>query len=186
MIMADKKKKKRRAHLDGFQKNDQGKYDYTGNVYEYEGSGGLECSLRSELLKLWGAAAVLLGSLIASGCVTAPGMDDCFYVLLPYIAALMAGISACWALCRLTSGGNPLKEYVYEASVNALPGRTLLAFFCAAVCEAGEIIYVCLHGMGEKTAGFCIISVLNVLSIVSSLVLRRSVMRMTWTKYGKT
>lgn len=182
--MADTKKKRRRTYLESFHKDQDGKYVYQGDVYTYQGNGeqGGECNLRCELRKLWGWCIVLLGSLAAAGCVTAPGMDNCFYVLLPYAAGLMGGISVCWALCRLTSGGSPLKAYVYEASVKALPARTILTALCAGVCIVGEIVFVLRQGTGEKTISFCIFLVLNVLILLTSIMLRRKIRSMQWTK----
>lgn len=183
--MAGAEKKKRRAYLDSFQKNEEGKYDYTGNVYQFEGNKDQKAELRCILRKLWGLCIVLMGSLIASGCISAPGMDNCFYVLLPYAVAFMGGISVFWALCRLTSGKNPMKEYVYEASVAKIPERVVLTVFCIGVTFAGELIYVCLQGMGKKTAGVCVFMILNLAAAVSALLIRRQIRNMTWKKYGK-
>lgn len=184
MIMADTKKKRRRAYLESFRKNEEGTYEYAGNVYEFQGTGSRENELRRELVKFWGAGLVLMGSLAAAGCISAPGMGNCFYVLLPYAAALMSGVSTLWALCRLTSGSNPLKEYVYEASVVKMPGRTVLTIFCIAMSMMGELVYICFHGIGEMTAGFCIFMVLNLLAAVCAMMMRRQILGMRWKKYG--
>lgn len=182
--MADTKKKRRRAYLESFHKGKDGKYVYQGEVYTFVGSGQQKQKqeLRSQLRNLWVCCGVMLGSLAASGCVRAPGMDNCFYVLLPYAACLIAGISVCWAMCRLTSGGNPLKAYVYEASVKALPVRTILAALSAGAGAAGEIIYVLRHGMEGKPAGFCVFLILYGFVIISSAVIRRKVLSMQWVK----
>ena len=184
MIMADTKKKKHRAYLDSFQKNEKGTYEYTGNVYQFQGTKDQENELRRELLKLWGLCTVLMGCLITAGCISAPGMDNCFYVLLPYTAALMAGISEFWALCRLTSGSDPLKEYVYESSVVKMPGRAVLTVSCIGMSMIGELVYICFHGIGEMMACFCIFVVMNFLAAASAILMRRQIQGMTWEKYG--
>ena len=178
------KKKKRRAYLDDFKVNEEGKYDYTGTVYQYEADEDPENELRRELLKLWGLGMVLMSSLIGAGCISAPGMDNCIYVLLPYAAALIAGISVFWAFCRLTSGRNPLKEYVYEASVGKLPGRTVMTIFCVVMDIVGEIVYICFHGIGEKLAGLFLFAVLNLLAAASAVLMRRRILGMNWKKTG--
>ncbi|MGN0292366.1 MAG: hypothetical protein ACI4D3_00010 [Lachnospiraceae bacterium] len=178
--MSETKKKKRRAYLDSFQKNEAGKYDYTGNNYFFEGT---DDELRCSLMKLWGLCVVLMGSLIAAGCISVPGMDNCFYVLLPYVAALMAGVSVFWALCRMTSGKNPLKEYVYEASVVKLPERAVMTVFLAVVTLIGEVIYICMHGMEGKTAGFCVFMLLESAAAGAVLVMRREIQHMNWIKH---
>ncbi len=194
--MPETKKKNRRAYLNSFRKNKEGKYDYTGNVYYFEGNdiegNGVEGNgfgengetLRSRLIKLWLPGAVLMGCLIAAGCISAPGMDNCFYVLLPYAASLMAGISMLWALGRMTAGGNPLKEYVYQASVEKLPERAAMTVFFTAAAAAGEAIYICLHGTEGKLAGFCIFMLLNFVSAGAAFMLRREIQTMKWIKHG--
>lgn len=182
--MTDTKKKRRRTYLESFHKDQDGKYVYQGDVYTYQGSGGPdgESGLRRELRKLWGWCIVLMGSLAVAGCVTAPGMDNCFYVLLPYAAGLMAGISVCWALCRLTSGGNPMKAYVYESSVTALPVRAILTALCAGLCIIGELVFVLRQGIGEKTVSFWIFLALDISVILSSLMLRKKILSMQWMR----
>ena len=179
--MSETKKKKRRAYLDSFRKNEEGTYDYTGSLYQYNGGSH---GLRRSLIKLWGLCAVLMGSLIAAGCISAPGMDNCFYVLLPYAAALMAGVSVLWALCRMTSGKNPLKEYVYEASVGKLPERAVMTAAFGAAAIIGEAVYICLHGMGGKTVGFGVFVLLDFAAAGAALVMRREILRMSWTKHN--
>lgn len=178
--MSETKKKKRRAYLDSFRKNEEGKYDYTGSIYCFEGT---DDDLRCSLMKLWGLCVVLLGSLIAAGCISAPGMDNCFYVLLPYVAALMSGISVFWALCRMTSGKNPLREYVYEASVGKLPERTVMTAFFAAVTLIGDTVYICIHGMEGKPVGFSVFMLLESAAAGAVLVMRRTIQRMNWIKH---
>ena len=58
-----------------------------------------------------------LAALAAAGMVPAPGAMQQFYVLLPYAGALVAGISAVWALARMSRGGARLRSYVYEETV---------------------------------------------------------------------
>lgn len=179
--MSEIKKKKRRAYLDSFRKNEEGNYDYTGSLYQFNGGGH---ELRCSLIKLWGLCAVLLGSLIAGGCISVPGMDNCFYVLLPYVAALMAGVSVFWALCRMTSGKNPLKEYVYEASVGKLPERAVMVVVFDAAVIIGETVYICLHGMDGKLTGFGIFVLLDFAAAGAALVMRREILGMSWTKHN--
>ena len=69
-----------------------------------------------------------------------------FYVLLPYAGALVAGISAVWALARMSRGGARLRSYVYEETVAKLPLRCLLTGVFAALAAVGECMDVFLNG----------------------------------------
>ena len=78
--------------------------------------------------------------------VPAPGAMQQFYVLLPYAGALVAGISAVWALARMSRGGARLRSYVYEETVAKLPLRCLLTGGFAALAAVGECVDVFLNG----------------------------------------
>ncbi len=69
-----------------------------------------------------------------------------FYVLLPYAGALVAGISAVWALARMSRDGARLRSYVYEETVAKLPLRCLLTGVFAALATVGECMDVFLNG----------------------------------------
>lgn len=219
--MAEEKKKKRRAYLESFQKDENGKYVYKGDAYIYKGmnnrkgtgnskgkdsinketgknrgkdsivgnggykkssSSAQENDLRRELVSLSAMGAALMVALVAAGCITAPGMDNCFYVLLPYVAGLMAGVSVCWALYRLITGGTPLKSYIYDASVKALPVRTVLVIVCSELNIVGEIVFIFRQGTDGKIFSCCFFFVINALIILLSLAIRRKILSMQWEK----
>ena len=66
--------------------------------------------------------------------------------ILPYAGALVAGISAVWALARMSRGGARLRSYVYEETVAKLPLRCLLTGVFAALAAVGECMDVFLNG----------------------------------------
>lgn len=202
--MAEKNnRKKRRAYLDSFQKNEKGNYEYHGDLYFWAGMkrparsgrqsqdehplrGGKpayeERSLRRELTLLWGLCAGMLCALIAAGCVEAPGVMNCAYVLIPYTVNLVAGISVCWGLCRLTAGGNPLRAYICEASVMQIPGRAVCTAIGAGAAAAGELIWVFRNGMEGKTVGCILFFLLEGAVFAAALVMRYRVKQMNWEK----
>ena len=59
--------------------------------------------------------------------------------ILPYAGALVAGISAVWALARMSCGGARLRSYVYEETVAKLPLRCLLTGVFAALLGAAAV-----------------------------------------------
>ncbi len=181
--MAEKKKKKRRAYLDAFQKDEKGKYEYRGDFYIWQNEG---TELRQELLRLWAACAVMMASLIAAGCVNAPGAVNCAYVLIPYTISFLVGISVCWGMHRLTAGGHPLRAYVYQASIRQIPGRAVCTATGAGAAIAGELVYVLRNGMEEKTAGFICFILLEGTALAAALSIRRRVCKMKWEKQEKS
>ena len=132
--MQQKKTRRGREYLNDFRRDVNGSYLYQGSYRRYTGSMPY-AKLRGLLWALW-----------AAGMVPAPGAMQQFYVLLPYAGALVAGISAVWALARMSRGGARLRSYVYEETVAKLPLRCLLTGGFAALAAVGECMDVFLNG----------------------------------------
>ena len=176
-------KKNRRAYLNDFQKDETGAYVYTGAVYEYESS---KHSLRSLKVRLCVLGALTLMMLLWAGFIQVPGMDHSIYVLLPYVAALCGNISVCWALIRFLPGGVSLRAYLYEESIEKLPGRSLFTACCCIFALAGELAYISINGIGVLHSGCITFFIQQVSCIASMLLLRSDVMRTKWHKRNET
>ena len=134
--MAEEKKRRgRRAYLEDFQKTATGEYVYTGKLHYYE-TQGLE--RRQALLRLWLLTGAIAAAVVVSGCVPAAGMSNTFYVLLPYAGALLSAASVVWLMCRLAAGGDPLRHYVYTATVAQMRVRGRLVLIFSALTLVGE------------------------------------------------
>ena len=75
---------------------------------------------------------------------------------MPYAGALVAGISAVWALARMSRGGARLRSYVYEETVAKLPLRCLLTGGFAALAAVGECMDVFLNG-GQNAIRYAVL-----------------------------
>lgn len=170
-------KKGRRAYLKDFQKNEHGEYAYKGNLYVYQGS---DLSWKKGILSM--LCAVLLAAEIAAGCISAPGMDNCFYVLLPYAAGLTGCASVCWTICRLYAGKDPLRAYVYEKSVLKMPGRAAFAAVCTGLTFVGELFFVMQNGSEGNQSGFAVFLILQGIVLAAAVLLRASIWKMQWKK----
>ena len=133
--MQQKKPRRGREYLNDFRRDVNGSYLYQGSYRRYTGS--------MPYAKLRGLLWALCGGALAA--LAAAGMQQ-FYVLLPYAGALVAGISAVWALARMSRGGARLRSYVYEETVAKLPLRCLLTGGFAALAAVGECMDVFLNG----------------------------------------
>lgn len=141
--MAKKKREKPRSYLNDFKLNAAGKYEYFGNHYKWDNP---DRSRRSMLTLAWSVIAACSAVTVASGCNTAAGMANTFYVILPYVAEVASLFSVVWGACRLTFGGEPLREYIYRETVPKLPLRSLLAAISALVGLVGSLIFILLNG----------------------------------------
>lgn len=179
--MAEEKKNNRRgrrSYLNDFKSTVNGEYIYAGAHYVPVGG---EPARKALLGKLWLAALPLAAGAVAGGCIRAPGAMDCFYVLGPYIAALISAVSLVWALCRMSAGGPRLREYVYQRSVEAIPSRAVITAVFAGLALAGEVLYVLLNGTEGMALGMVLFLLSMGAALAAALGLRLLIVRSRWT-----
>lgn len=173
--MAEKKKNKR-SYLNDFRVNLAGDYVYEGALYRYTGPQPREKAMRALVLR----AALMAAAVIAAGCVKAPGMLNCFYVILPYIGEVAAAAFAAWQTGRLLAGGEPMRGYVYEASVKKL-GQTLSAVRVMAVLAlCTNVLYDVLNAFGGRVLNSLLVIALTGLTLGAGEMLRRVFETLSW------
>lgn len=143
--MAGEKNRRRgrRAYLEDFHKTANGEYVYTGAYYTYQGE---TMTWRQSMAVRLGLSVGAVALAVLGGMIPAPGMGGCFYVLLPYVCALISSVSVVWAAARMAHWGDPLREYVYQKTVAVLPLRCLLTAVFSAVTLVGAAVYLLLRG----------------------------------------
>ena len=176
---APHKRRGRRAYLEDFQKDPDGKYVYTGEHYAYADAGGR--SRRRLLTGLWISFGLAAAAILTQGFLPAEGMRGCVYVLLPYVGALASGISLLWALARLSFHKEPLRAYVYTATAAALPRRGILTAGFAGATLLGDCVFLAIRGMPRPAVSlsFLGLGLLAVLSTLAGLRWRRGA---AWTR----
>ena len=112
-------------------------------------------------------------------------MQGSFYVILPFLGELIAAVSTAWAIFKLGSDWNAVREYVYERTVPALPRRALTAAILAFLGILCESVHLALAGHGGKLFYAVLYLVLKVLSILCALTMRRAMLRTNWSKVPK-
>lgn len=139
-MMADRKNK--HAYLDDFEKDLNGNYQYRGAHYYYKGSQPRGKALAG----LWVLCGGGTSCLLAAGFVHGATAHAPFWLLLPYMAGLLAGVYALYLLVRLTAGGDPLRAYIHEQTAQKLPGVCLAAAVLAALTAAAQLVQLALGG----------------------------------------
>ena len=132
--MADREKKKKRAYLDDFEKDLNGNYRYRGAHYRYAG----EIPRGKALARLWalcggGAALTVAAGVLPGATARAP-----LYLELPYMAALVLALYAVVVLVRATRGGDPMRAYIHEQTVQKLPSLCVASAVLCGVAAAGQ------------------------------------------------
>ena len=139
-MMADRKNK--HAYLDDFEKDLNGNYQYRGAHYYYKGTQPRGKALAGLWVLCGGGTACLL----AAGFVHGATAHAPFWLLLPYMAGLLAGVYVLYLLVRLTVGGDPLRAYIHEQTAQKLPGVCLAAAVLAALTAAAQLVQLALGG----------------------------------------
>lgn len=139
-MMADRKNKN--AYLDDFEKDLNGNYQYRGAHYYYKGTQPRGKALAGLWVLCGGGTACLL----AAGFVHGATAHAPFWLLLPYMAGLLAGVYVLYLLVRLTAGGDPLRAYIHEQTAQKLPGVCLAAAVLAALPAVAQLVQLALGG----------------------------------------
>lgn len=139
-MMADRKNK--HAYLDDFGKDLNGNYQYRGAHYYYKGTQPRGKALAGLWVLCGGGTACLL----AAGFVHGATAHAPFWLLLPYMAGLLAGVYVLYLLVRLTAGGDPLRAYIHEQTAQKLPGVCLATAVLAALTAAAQLVQLALGG----------------------------------------
>lgn len=173
---------RRRANRRYFSKNAAGKYVYSGAYYRYDTP---ERPRKRALRELWVCCILAAAAGLAAGCVPAPGLTKCAYVMIPYLVGLVAACSMIWSVGQLAAGGDPLREDVYDTTVKRLPRRAAVTGAADGLAVLGEAIYLVRVGAGENAASAAVFLALELAAVLAALGIVRRMGKTTWTKFQK-
>ena len=135
-------RKNKHAYLDDFEKDLNGNYQYRGAHYRYAGTPSRGRALSVLWLCCGGGAALAVGAGVLPGATAhAP-----VWLLLPYMAALITALYAVVVLARLTRGGDPMRAYIHEQTVQKLPFLCVASAVLCGVAAAGQGVAVFADG----------------------------------------
>ena len=177
-----RKRRGRRAHLNDFHQNLTGEFVYTGALCACTTPPARQAVCRR---RLWTLTALLLAAAVLGGCIPAPGMQNHFYVILPYLGELAFSVSVLWALVRLGRDWTAVREYVYERTVPTLPHRAAGAAAFALIGAAAECVHLVLSGSGGQTLSAAVYLLLKLVSTLCALFIRREIRLTNWDKVPK-
>ena len=143
-----------------------------------------EKSRKRLLLELWGLGTAGTICLLLSGFLPLRSFRGCFYVLLPYMIALVAAISCLWTIGELTGGGDPLRQYIHDATVLKLPGRAMVSAVAALACISGEIVSCALNGADGEIGALIAFFLLLAVGAGAMVLLRRRIRGAVWQITG--
>ena len=168
------KRHSRREHLNDFHLN--------GALYTCKSD---EAKQRRSKRAVWAMAAILIVAVAAGGCIPAPGMQNCFYVLLPYLGEFLGAASVIWALAKLGTDWSTVREYNYRKSVAVLPLRTAVTAGFSALGIVCELIFFFTNDHAGQTFFALLYVLLKLTALLCVLVLRAEIMQAEWDKLPK-
>ena len=173
-------KLKHKEYLNDFKRQENGQYVYEGAFYAWNGD------RKKSLLRLWLIGLGMMASAVAGGCIPAAGMDNTFYVIIPFMLEVIFAASVLWALVRLTAAGDPMRGYLYEGTVEKLKPRSWFVLVTAALGVIAVTVFLCLHGFGGKIFWTIIYYLLKGTNIVLAVYLQKSVDSLSFTRDNYT
>jgi len=176
-MSGEKKRRGRRSYLSDFSPTADGEYIYNGSLHAFqEGS----MSRKQAMTRLWALSAVSAVFMFAAGCVPAAGTVNCPYVLLPYAGSVLSIASVIWLMGRMSYAGDPLRDYVYKATVEQYGLRSMLVTVFAALSLAGDALYLILNGVQGLVWGTITFWLCQGAAICAIFLWRRTFSRLTW------
>lgn len=180
--MAEKKSKRKRwnraAKASQFTRGAGGEMVYVGRHYAFRGD---QDSYRRDMRLNIALAAVTAVAEVAGGMMPVPALFNTWYVIAPYMLTVLAVASLVWAVCRMAYWGNPLREYVYDATVKQLPIRLTLTMILSMCTLCGQIAYMLTHSMqaGQYLCSFAFLG-LQVVVFVCAYLWKRKKFQLLW------
>lgn len=179
---AEKKRKKtldRYSYLDDIHKTADGKYIYTGPCYGYDETKNKRSKV---LLLLWLLSLPALVACVASGCFNVPFMRSTWYTVVPFGFELVSVVSIFWAVCRITSHGDILRQYIRKQTFSTLPLRCALCCIFSAVGLIGGSVFMIRHGTGGQTFRCAAYMALKAVVLTANIIIARFAQGIKWVE----
>ncbi len=172
------KNPKKWDYINDFKMTADGKYTYMGDWYCVADKE----SYRKTYIFFSLIAFINTGLVIATGLINAAGMNNTFYVILPYVAQVCSVFSLLWKSIRLISSGKKIKAYVYETAVQGIPAALISLFIFSLVTLLSSVIFLILHGFEGKTALCVLFIILQILTALSAFLSKNFYKKQRWAK----
>ena len=168
-------RQRHKAHLDQHVRDVNGEYRYIGDWYALQGG-------KSRLYPFLAAVSAAGVFMIASGYITAAGLKNTWYVIIPYVFEVSLLFALCWQAVRLACGRGRLKAFSFEnvdPRIKPLCGALALAALLSALCSGVFLLKNGPDGTAAACAGYFI---LKALIAAASLWARRAYGGLVWAK----
>ena len=164
---------KGRKYLDDFKKTPGGDYVYTGQIFVISAPKHATATLTA-------LSAAASAAVIGSGCVNAAGMNNSFYVIIPYILEISAVFALCLQTVKLSFAGSEIKAYIKDSAEKYLPAAAVGLIASAAISIIASGVFLILNGTGGKHLLCAVYLILKATGIVLGVFIRRHIKNFEW------
>lgn len=147
--MTGQKKWGKNGYLQDFKGNREDGYVYTGAYWQAD-----ETARRRLLAKLWAGQLAGLAAVILPGLFTTAGLQNTFYVILPYVVWLICDCYLAYLLAALTFAGSPVRDYLFKRTVIRLHPWAVAPLAGALLTALGLMVFLLRGGQGQGS-GIC-------------------------------
>lgn len=172
-----RKRRSRRAYLNDFHLNEKGDYVYEGRMIGFVEE---SVTYHQYLQRIIPAAVLMLALSVAAECLPAVAMSRFGLTAIPWLGQIITACLAAYAVWKISWGKNPMREYVYKASVEKLPMRTLLTAGFSFLTALAETIYILVNGCDGEAAFTVLRPILSMLCGMIAICLYRFVKNTEW------
>ena len=134
---------------------------YTGKMHEYADDNPVEFEQMIKRMLMLSAVTAVFAA--AAGCLRVPGMLNTWWVIVPYAAYLLTGVSMLWGSLRLLVNEKPLKDSVYKRTEEVLPPRSGAHVIFACILLAVYLINLFVNGSENFDTWQCVVFMICVL-----------------------
>ncbi len=162
--------------LDNFKLGPDGKYVFTGDTFSLKGD------WKKQYLKLSLMNVALALCVIGSGLINAAGMNNTFYVIIPYVVEVICLFVLLWNSVRIVYAGQVVRSYIYQPGFSRVcEGAVAIAVF-SLLALIGSVIFTALHGFEGKTLQCIFYWVLKLITVLFGVTLNRFAVKLEWEK----
>jgi hypothetical protein len=162
--------------LDSFRPGADGKYVYTGDTFALKGN------YKSAYLKMSLMCIALALCTVGSGFINAAGMNNTFYVIIPYAGEIICLFVILWNSTRIIYAGQNVRAYIYEPCVPRIYSGALALSVFSLVAFVGSVVFTVLHGFEGKTLHCIFYWFLKLITVPFGIALNRFVKKLEWEK----
>jgi len=168
---------KKSQYLNEYKLDENGKYVYRGKYFSIDGNTN---EIKSTYIRVWVYFSVIFAAIIGSGCINAAGMNNSFYVIIPYIAEVVLLFAYGLSFFKLFAKGYRVKEYNYSVSFKKLSPASMGIAVTAAISFICSLVFIIINGFDNQIIGCILYLLLKIFVICSAFVNSRYVGSLKW------